>query len=413
MDRLNIFLSGVCFVFFLIGCNNNNQKVQEKISIIEVEKSLADFYVESLSSYSSQIRYVKLETTEKALVTEGVKQIFIEDDKLFVWDQDAFLKVFDANNGNYLFNIGKYGQGPGELPHLSYVDINPKEKRVLLCYGPIVNEFDFEGVFLSRVEKPMIDSTETISYNVVLLDKNLFAAGIRAHTEKQKHAIVIFDRNKQILASLNSFDDPKQHHSIKVWDSFMQTGHFWRDVSDIRFYRGITDTIYLYNPINKNFQPEAVFSFGKHRSTHSFTPGTENPDVIKLASALIPENKEYAFYKFFTKRASPEPYETEVWINQQMHSVLSNNIFGIYNKKKRELHYLLQAIPGIPGLKNDLDNGIPFWPQYISSNGSMIDYYQSYKFIELSQKLDNPDKSFLEFIQTCSEEDNPVVIIVK
>lgn len=108
-----------------------------------------------------------------------------------------------------------------------------------------------------------------------------------------------------------------------------------------------------------------------------------------------------------------EPFKETVYKFEQWREITNNNIYGIYDKDKRQLHFLFQPIPGVRGLKNDLDGGIPFWPKSISSDFQKLDYYHAATFLELAEKVENPDQSFLEFVQTCSEEDNPVVIIVE
>jgi len=60
---------------------------------------------------------------------------------------------------------------------------------------------------------------------------------------------------------------------------------------------------------------------------------------------------------------------------------------------------------------NDIDNGIPFWPKYISSKNEFIDIVQSFDIIKHAEKLPNSDDSFKKFVERIDEEDNPIIII--
>lgn len=63
---------------------------------IDIEQSLHDFKILKLTDFASTICYVPLETDKDILVTNLIKNIFVEDDKLFVSDAEPCLKVFDA-----------------------------------------------------------------------------------------------------------------------------------------------------------------------------------------------------------------------------------------------------------------------------------------------------------------------------
>lgn len=379
---------------------------------MDVESSLSDFRISPLSDYASKIRYVKLEMTEGCLVTQNIRKIYLEKGKLFVSDNEPFLKVFDANTGKYLYNIGRKGNGPEELPFLSYIDINQSDEQILLSWSKQTHKFDFNGRFIANVERPQSD-TLTLHSNVVMLEDSLYASGLISYADHQEYANIIFDTNKKIISFLLSYRDMIQHPTMKTWSPFRQSGFFYRVGDDVRYYRSISDTIYTYNREERRFEGEFSFKFGKHQSNFNFNPGQENPEIIVLLEQSISEDSRCIYVDFLTLKSSPEPFREMVYKFEQWREITNNNILGIYDKDKRQLHFLFQPIPGVRGLKNDLDGGIPFWPKSISSDFQKIDYYHAATFLELAEKVESPDQSFLEFVQTCSEEDNPVVIITE
>lgn len=402
-------------VLLLSFCSCNFHQSNETLSafhVIDIERSLSDFKITSLSSYSSKIRYVKLETRDDCLVSQEIKKIHLEQGKIFINDDAPYLKVFDAYTGKYLYNIGKKGQGPGELAYLNYFDISPEKEQIILSGTGRSYRFSFDGTFIDKVDKPTVDSI-ILDSNVVFLDNDLYAASLRYPKEPQEYALILFDEQMKITNSLRSYRDPIQHPTIKVWSPLIQSGFFYRNGQDVRYYRGICDTIYTYNSNNQSFVPAFCFDWGKHQPHLFYDPSKQNPDEIWLSQKTISENTRFVFFDFLSKRASPEPFKERVYRVNRWFEITNSAIYGIYDKQEEKLHFLLQPIPGVRGLKNDLDGGIPFWPKSISSDYQMVDYYHTSRFLEIADKLDNPDKSFSEFVRTCSEEDNPVIIITK
>lgn len=398
-------------IVIIIASCTPSARSDSEFPTIDIEEGLGNFQISQLSEFASSVRYVRLETHEACLVTNGIKNIYVEDNKIFVHDYEPYLKVFDAETGKYLYNIGAKGQGPGELPYMYTVDINPHESKILLCWRNSIHSFDFYGNFLEKIELPFIDDNERINAPVVSIDECLFAGTIRTFDRDQKKLVALFDNTGEITGSLKCYENPIQPPNIGVWSPFDQGGSFYRVNQGIRYFRGFTDTIFAYRNETQMFSPFLIIAYGKHKSTLNFTKGSENPDLIKVSS--IKENDRYIFLDFNTMNASPEPYEDEIYINGSVRKFINHSISGIFDKQDESFHFLLQPVPGIPGLKNDIDGGIPFFVRNVSTNGQLIDYYQSYKFLEHVESLPDPSDSFMQIVNQISEEDNPIVIIAE
>jgi len=409
----NLFLLSFILIQF-VSCGLAGGEELSVCPVIDVEEGVKTFAIRDLSHYATDIRYVKLETTQECLVTQEIKNVYLEDGKIFIMDGDPFLKVFDAETGKYLYNIGSKGQGPGELPSLTFVDMNVKENSIILGWDIISNRYNLAGTFiekLSRPQLPEMNDVETVYANMVMLDKDLFAAGIRNRSDHQVNAAVVFDKQLNIIRTLKSYKDPVQASFGLTWSLFDQSGFFYRSLDRVHFFRGICDTIYVYNPQEQTFLPHLCFDFGKHKSNYKRTPGEENPSLIK-AHTLFCENDQALFIHFHTSKASPEPFEDEVW-RDRWYKGINRNVYGIYDKKEQRLHFLLQPIPAVMGLRNDIDNGLPFWSVNISSKNELIDCQHAYKFLERASHLENPSEYLKELIASIDEEDNPIVIIAK
>lgn len=405
------YITYIVLLLFL-SCTPSHKSGSE-FPVINIEESLKNFQISKLSEFASSIRYVPLETNEDCLVTAHIRDIYLESNKIFVLDNEPYLKVFDAETGKYLYNIGVKGQGPGELAGLYKVDINPFTKKILLCWGSRIHEFDFEGNFLGKIEIPPIGEDEFINAPVITIDDHHFAGTIKHYGEDQKNMVVIFNREQEIIGSLKCYDNPIQLADISLlsWSPFNQSGTFYRSPKGIRYFRGYTDSIYVYNKDNSAFSLFFIIDYGKHKSTLKFGPGEENPDLIKISS--INENDRYVFLDFETMRASPEPYEDEVYRGGTLLKFVNQSIAGIFDKQEESFHFLRQPIPGLPGLANDIDGGLPLFVRNVSSNNQLIDYYHADKFLEKVALLPDPDNSFTEIINSITEDDNPIVIIAE
>ncbi len=247
--------------------------------------------------------------------------------------------------------------------------------------------------------------------NGIAIDNNLYATGIFYWGENQKNLTVIFNDNKQIIDTTKCYEN-FTFGKTPIYSKFGQSGVFYRAPNNIiRYYRGLSDTIYSYHSEKQTFLPAFCINHGKHRTTRITGPKSENKDLIKTLS--ICENKRYLFFDFYTKKASPEPFEDEISRGGRNFRFINTSILGIFDKELESLDFLLQPIPSIKGLQNDIDNGIPFTVQNVSSKGELIDYHSAYKFLEYADKLKNPKKSLKNIIKQVKEDDNPIVIIAE
>jgi len=398
----------------LITSCQNTQKIDSngEIYVLDVVQGQKNLVKKNLTDIKSNIRYIQLETAENCLIGNRINKVYVEDNKIFINDNEPSLKVFDANTGKYLYNIGRRGQGPGELPYLSHVDMNVKEKIIVLGWGKIL-KYNFEGKYLKDITLPNLpasDSTEIIWNNVVILDENLYSVGVYTLSDHQVNAAVIFDEQSNIVSTLKSYDDYIQHHTIKTFSALDQSGFYYKSIDRIHFYRGICDTVYEYNPSTRGFDPYFCFNFGKHRRSRYYdNVDTNNKDEISVQK--LSENERFIFIDFRTLKASTEPFEDYFYREGQIVKYVNNYVYAIYDKQTSNFSFLLQPVKGIRGLVNDIDNGLPFWPKYISSKNEFVDYMQAFDFVEKATKITNPDDSFKKLMERVDEEDNPIIII--
>ena len=140
---------------------------KEKLTSVELENqepSYADFF--------KKVELLPLETTDQSLVA-NVSKILEVDGKLVVFDNSRrYVKVF-SDDGRYLNDIGKLGQGPEEYTDVYDVTYNSAARCLTLLspFGEVVN-YSPEGKFVDRFflpSKPNYWSAEWIDADRIAL----------------------------------------------------------------------------------------------------------------------------------------------------------------------------------------------------------------------------------------------------
>lgn len=129
MNISRIAVASVLLLF--ISCTPKHREMKPAVpSIIVSGVEHVDSWPEngglqqgSLHSEFDSVKYIRLETNDKCMIGE-ISQILRMGDSLLVVDQYVAksMVVFDLN-GNYCYNIGGQGRGPGEYNEIGYVHV--------------------------------------------------------------------------------------------------------------------------------------------------------------------------------------------------------------------------------------------------------------------------------------------------
>ena len=86
-------------------------------------------YKQKLKKENIKYEFVQLETTDESLL-DGIFQIRITEDRLFIINQ-KFDKVLVFNkNGKFIATIGSFGSGPGEYLSPCAIHIDENNNRI-------------------------------------------------------------------------------------------------------------------------------------------------------------------------------------------------------------------------------------------------------------------------------------------
>ncbi|GHT83777.1 hypothetical protein FACS189420_0110 [Bacteroidia bacterium] len=363
----------------------------------------------NLSDFASSIRYVKLNSSDENLLAV-FNQIIYEDGLFMISDnQEKYVYTFNED-GSFKQKIGQIGQGPGEYNKLKWFDYLPGHDEILIHpYSRDTYFYNPEGNFIRKFNFSKFYETDTTviesPFRVIYVNPTVFAIDINFVGTPLSKLMLVKDSLQVIL------DVPANSSFEFDWGEMGAIlGHGLQvpETNVVMYRRG--DKIIHYNPyqdtihvIDKNLKMEYIpINFGNYKND-----SYSKEKVISLLN--MEEFSDFFFFEFRASGLTPEPYES---YSNGMTITLSN-ICAVYNKKTSELTFLKQAQKGKLGFKNDIDDGLPFWPKYINAHGEMVSYYQPDEFMEAFQnKEDVPDdvKAILKDLQN---DDNPIVVIAK
>jgi len=135
------------------------------------------------------------------------------------------------------------------------------------------------------------------------------------------------------------------------------------------------------------------------------------PEAISLGTII--ECDDYIFMGFNFRKLAPEPFTTEGTTITSANTVTrmgggtNTTVNAVYDKKSGKLSLLNQPIPQKLGLKNNINNGAPFWPRSITKNQELVSWHNALDLVLLAEegKIDQ------SIVANLKEDDNPVVVI--
>jgi hypothetical protein len=138
----------------------------------------------------------------------------------------------------------------------------------------------------------------------------------------------------------------------------------------------------------------------------------ERRKYISMKKAPL-ESDDYLFMSFNLNDFAHEPFEKEIIIHSTNKlKIPFSDCFALLNKKNGDFTLLNQPEKTMPGIKEDLLNGPPFWPKYVASTGELVSLYTSEELIEWAKKHEVSPK-LKKIIDNLEYEDNPVVVLAK
>lgn len=405
----------------IISCSGNKSKPESNgVKTISLPKAIGKERIVNLSEVAQSIRYVPLETNDSSLLGAAQRPI-LEDGVFYLMVSKGFNKneyrMFHID-GRFKGKLGTIGRAKGELPQIDpfSLSFDPVNGNPMICSFSKLVEYDKDGNFFNEVYAPIDEGSNFRSYKIYKLGENYIS--IVSNMMADKFGIITFNGNKEIIA-----ESPAGIITGKTDESKSEKDAVGKGETTVISMGGVITTgVVTVNkhptlyPYKKGFRyvgdsGTEIFSideklnitrhynleFGKYKVPAKVTEDNWNK-CIRFVAGFTCENENNLFLTFNFGDNEPNRYTPPL-------------VSALYDIKNEELILLKRDDPEIRGLKNDLDNGAPFWPVHISNEGEMIMPISALKFIELSEKYNSAEMK--KVAATLTENSNPVMVIAK
>ena len=133
--------------FFLLLCSCNSRE-NDKHDIVEL--FVDDNYTpKELSEIIDSIKIIPLETTDNSLIG-FLSELKYDDGYFFVQDgYNRLVSVFD-DNGSFLRQLTRKGNGPGEVRYPESFSLDKIHKEVWISNNNNFMRFDYQGKYLGH-----------------------------------------------------------------------------------------------------------------------------------------------------------------------------------------------------------------------------------------------------------------------
>ena len=401
---LPLFLA-LCLLF--VNCTNTEKKIEDDdVKVIDIVGNIHKNRKVTLSTIASNIEYHALETDEKCLITPLMNIHCLQDYIIAIGNQSPdcyFCYVFDRKTGAFIRQISSQGQGPDEYSII--YDVFSYGDTILISAdnGKDLLLFNIDGTLSHKVKRtnPSIDRSIVYKYFHVRQGSGF--------GERIAPRVCFLDRTGELVDSI------PEYRALGMTRNHFRVDGIWLYVfHDNLYYKDwYCDT--LYHIKDYALHPRYIFDTGNLAPPYKIQQElrTGRYDRIAGLSAGI----------------APDMYEKYILVSKVLEE--SKHLYfaieyrglsypAIYNKPKDEIQIMSpvpipppnkDSRPPLHGFENDLDGGLPFWPQQMISDREMMRVYTAEELLGLdASKI--TDEKLKNVLNNLKEDSNPVVAIV-
>lgn len=414
------------------GCKSQPATESGGVAVIDLASEVGKGKIVKLSEVASDIRYVKLETTEGSLI--GLfPQVYYENERIYVFSTRQVVKVFD-NDGKYLFTFDKRGRGPNESQYTSNIRIMPHTGGMTIqtSSGDFRDRllfFDRNGNFEMSKDVPRIksiSSEKTINLN----DTIFIGSAAPRHKDSLQIFAIVYDSNFNIIKNILMPVIPEyekiynQTMALRASDGSVSTvnvGSHYRVFppelfpfkNSVRLITPGNDTIFTLDS-QLNYSPAYAINYGKYKNLSEKRDKITYLDGkhIDMRVRYFIESEKNIILQFGMRDFCHEPYEDMVPTTRGLESRRRTDCYALYNKKSGKFTFLNQPVKGSVGFREDIQDGPAFLPTSISSSFNASALFTASEIIDFASKNDVKGE-LRDIVKGLKDTDNPIVAIAK
>ena len=395
-------------LIFVAACTSSNTTQNTSLNVIDVAGSLNSDRVVNISEIADTVEYIPLETMDESLVGKLQKNnIFFERGLFYLILESGEIALFNYN-GLYIRRFDKLGRGPGEYTQIADLDVDYVTGNIFIENMSTINEYSIVGDFLGSIQFPYKEEFEGMiflyfkklsDYYVVTsrMYKNFSYSGMVI--DSASNLAMMLEYPKEEIDLITSF--PRGMPSYVVPKLFK-----YKD--KVRIIKGCNKYILSINN-DLTIDTAFVINYGK-LSPHS-QPGkllrAESPFLWRSFDVF--ESDNYLFMTFHVGSLVKKP---SLLKNAYDNDYVYPHSPSLFNKVTGELTLLSQPEDYKLGFKEDLHDGPPIWPIYVSSDNYLVSIISA---MELKHYVSTNEVSreLASIAASLKEESNPVIVRVK
>lgn len=233
-----------CFIIFILlfcSCSNRKNTITDESIVIDVEALSSNLDVATLVD---SISYIVLNDSSNDAVFSEISKCQIYDGCIYILDfmVTKTVKVFKMN-GDYLFTVGKKGNGPGEFIRVMDFDVNSSGIYTLDRSLRKISHFSLTGEFIderSYLEHPYVANGFAVTNN------NSYILGMDKEKRYMNSSdkLLLVDSEFNTLKCFESFSEDDTEGYLKL-DAVKRCGE------NIVFHYPVSDLIYVFDTFGK------------------------------------------------------------------------------------------------------------------------------------------------------------------
>lgn len=418
-DSILIAVAFVAISIVAVSCGggtNGGKAKKEVVPVLDFDEALANVEDVKLSEFATSVRYIPLETNQESLVGgHNIGDFRVKDGVGFFFRATYQEKIgvrFFSPDGEFIRPIGVKGRAKGEFLFNTMV-IPSFDRDEIAIGGPNgLAVYTLENEYVKSVSYDTLSKYNpfVVGYSYIGDGKYDAVAGLRMNVKDGEENLVVpvFGEDGNVERVFPVMEEGT--HEFKFVNG-PDAGVAMKNVSvGLRYnfdgkscyLRAGTeheDTLYMFGK-DYRLVPFMVFDYGVYKSARE--QGLY-PNYLMISSAkkINQINDTYLFP--ITVPAMDFP-DLEKFSETLVRSTV------LYNPQKYQVRTLSRdKLTGITGFVNDIDGGIPFYPDVIEGN-KMYQVIDAISFIDLAALSNSPKMKAVA--KKLGEESNPVVIEV-
>lgn len=418
-DSILIAVAFVAISMVVVSCGggtNGGKAKKMVVPVLDFDEALANIDDVKLSEFATSVRYIPLETNQESLVGGPSIADFLVKDGVGFFFRATFQEKsgvrFFSPDGEFIRPIGVKGRAKGEFLFNTVV-IPSFDRDEIAIGGPNgLAVYTLENEYVKNVSYDTLSKYNpfVVGYSYIGDGKYDAVAGLRMNVKDGEENLVVpvFGEDGSVERVFPVMEEGT--HEFKFVNG-PDAGVAMKNVNvGLRYNFGgkscylragteHEDTLYMFGK-DYRLVPFMVFDYGVYKSARE--QGLY-PNYLMISSAkkINQINDTYLFP--ITVPAMDFP-DLEKFSETLVRSTV------LYNPQKYQVRTLSRdKLTGITGFVNDIDGGIPFYPDVIEGN-KMYQVIDAISFIDLAALSNSPKMKAVA--KKLGEESNPVVIEV-